>query len=105
MSSRDICHRVFGGTEIRIQRHFWLRWLTAARLAAPDMSLLIHVDGISACSPDDCPRAFELDGTYYRIYAVEAQWYRPSGHFFKVRADGKRFIIRHKRNRKRMDST
>src|SRR5215813_3807747 len=58
------------------------------------MAIPTHVDGISACSPDDHPLGFELDGSYYRIYAVEAQWYRPSGHFFKVRADGKRFIIR-----------
>ena len=59
------------------------------------MAIPTHVDGISACSPDDHPLGFELDGSYYRIYAVEADWYRPSGHFFKVRADGKRFIIRH----------
>src|SRR4026208_846499 len=40
-------------------------------------------------------RAFELDGTYYRIYALEAQWYTSSGQFFKVRAEGKRFILRY----------
>jgi hypothetical protein len=40
-----------------------------------------------------------LDGAYYRIYAVEADWYTPSGHIFKVRAEGKRFIVRYDEQR------
>ena len=32
---------------------------------------------------------------YYRIYALEDQWYSPSAQYFKVRADGKRFILRY----------
>jgi hypothetical protein len=59
------------------------------------MSLPIHVDAYSGYKANERPRGFELDGTYYRIYALEADWYTPAGHFFKVRADGKRFILRY----------
>src|SRR5262249_49094396 len=36
-----------------------------------------------------------LDGKYYRIYALEAEWRRPDGHYFMARADGKRGILRY----------
>src|SRR5262245_9791535 len=61
------------------------------------MSLPIHVDGYSALN--ERPTGFELDGEYYRIYAVEAQWRSPDALFFKVRADGKRVILRYEPER------
>lgn len=36
---------------------------------------------------------------YYRIYALEAEWRTPSGHYFKVRAEGKRLILRYDESR------
>lgn len=59
------------------------------------MSLPIHVDGYSAYKLNERPTGFELDGQYYRIYALEAESRRPDGHYFKVRADGKRVILRY----------
>jgi len=46
------------------------------------MPLPIHVVG------------FELDA-YRRIYTVEDQWYSPDALYFKVRADGKTYILRY----------
>src|SRR5262245_31959729 len=34
-------------------------------------------------------------GVSYRIYALEDQWYSPGAQYFKVRTDGKRFILRY----------
>ena len=59
------------------------------------MALPIHVDGYSAYRLNERPLGFELDGVYYRIYALEDQWYSPGAQYFKVRADGKRFILRY----------
>jgi hypothetical protein len=59
------------------------------------MSLPIYVDGYSGYKVNEHPTGFELDGTYYQIYALEAEWNTPDGHFFKVRADGKRLILRY----------
>jgi hypothetical protein len=59
------------------------------------MSLPIHVDAYSGHRANERPTGFELDGTYYRIYALEDQWYSPSAHYFKVRAEAKRFILRY----------
>src|SRR5215510_9116219 len=39
------------------------------------MALPIHVDGYSAYRLNERPVGFELDGVYYRIYALEDQWY------------------------------
>ncbi len=59
------------------------------------MSLPIHVDEYSGYKLNERPTGFELDGHYYRIYALEAEWRRPDGHYFKVRADGKRVILKY----------
>jgi hypothetical protein len=59
------------------------------------MGLSIHVDGYSAHRLNERPLGFELDGVYYRIYALEDQWASPGALYFKVRADGKRFILRY----------
>lgn len=63
------------------------------------MSLPIHVDSHSGYKANERPRGFELDGRHYRIYALEAEWRTPSGNFFKVRAEGKRFILRYDEQR------
>jgi len=57
--------------------------------------LPIRVDGYSAYRLNEHPLGFELDGVYYRIYALEDQWYSPGAQYFKVRAEGKRFILRY----------
>ena len=59
------------------------------------MALPINVDGYSAYRLNERPLGFELDGVYYRIYALEDQWYSPGAQYFKVRASGKRFILRY----------
>src|SRR5437870_148676 len=73
------------------------------------MPLPVHVDGYSGWKEDERPLSFELDGVYRRIYAVGAQWVspafsgikfgvrqgRPDARYFKVRADGKRYILPH----------
>jgi hypothetical protein len=59
------------------------------------MALPIHVDGYSAYRLNERPMRFELDGAYYRIYALEDQWYSPGAQYFKVRAKGMRFILRY----------
>jgi hypothetical protein len=59
------------------------------------MSLPIHVDGYSGYKLNERPRGFELDSRYYRIYALEAEWRSPSGHYFKVRAQGERLVLRY----------
>lgn len=46
------------------------------------MSLPIHVDSYSGHRANERPTGFDLDGNYYRIYAQEADWYTPGGHFF-----------------------
>jgi hypothetical protein len=61
------------------------------------MSVPIHIDGYSALS--ERPTAFELDGVYYRIYAIEAEWRSREALFFKVRPVGKRVILRYKPER------
>ena len=63
------------------------------------MSLPIDVDAYSGYKANERPTGFELDGTYYRIYALEAQWQSLSGRYFKVRADGKRLILRYDEGR------
>ena len=63
------------------------------------MSLPIHVSAYSGYKANELPMGFELDGTYYIIYALEAQWLSPSGHYFKVRANGKRAILRYDESR------
>jgi hypothetical protein len=60
------------------------------------MSLPIRVDGYPGLYGR--PAAFELDGVYYPIYAVEAEWRIAEALFFKVRADGKRVILRYDEN-------
>jgi len=59
------------------------------------LSIPIYVDGYSGYRLNERPSGFEIDDVYYRIYAVEDQWYSPGAQFFKVRADGKRFIFRY----------
>jgi hypothetical protein len=63
------------------------------------MPIPIHVDGYSADRLNERPTGFELDGVYYRIYAVEAQWRSPNAQFFKVRTDGRRVILRYELER------
>jgi hypothetical protein len=59
------------------------------------MSVPVHVDGYSGWKANERPQAFELDGVYHRIYAVEDQWHEPEARYFKVRADGKTYMLRH----------
>src|SRR5262245_28620980 len=59
------------------------------------MPLPIFVDGYSGWKENERPMGFELDGVYHRIYAWEDQWYEPDAQYFKVRADGKTYILRH----------
>jgi len=59
------------------------------------MPLPIHVDGYSGWRANERPLGFELDGVYRRIYTVEDQWYSPDALYFKVRADGKTYILRY----------
>src|SRR5262249_18516494 len=67
----------------------------STNLGIAAMALPIHVDGYSGYRLNERPLGFELDGVYYRIYALEDQWYSPGAQYFKVRADGKRFILRY----------
>jgi len=57
--------------------------------------LFQSTSGYSAYRLNERPLGFELDGVYYRIYALEDQWYSPGAQYFKVRAAGKRFILRY----------
>src|SRR5262245_60035574 len=59
------------------------------------MSIPIEVDGYSAYRLNERPAGFELDGVYYRIYAVEAEWRSGDTLLFRVQADGKRVILRY----------
>ena len=59
------------------------------------MSLPVHVEGYSGWTANERPTGFELDGIYHQIYAVEDQWYSPDAQFFKVRADGKTYLLRY----------
>src|SRR5262245_10444979 len=59
------------------------------------MSVPVHVDGYSSWKANERPLGFELDGVYRRIYTVEDQWYSPEAQFFKVRADGKTYLLRY----------
>jgi hypothetical protein len=57
--------------------------------------ILVNVIGYSAWKANERPLGFELDGVYRRVYAVEDQWYDLEGQYFKVRADGKTYLLRY----------
>jgi hypothetical protein len=59
------------------------------------MVLPVHVDAYAGYRGSERPRRFELDGVEYRIYAWERQWRTPDAHYFIVRADGKRYVLRY----------
>ena len=59
------------------------------------MPLPVHVDGYSGWKANERPLGFELDGVYRGIYACEAAWISPDARYFKVWAEGRRYILRY----------
>jgi hypothetical protein len=59
------------------------------------MGVQVHVDAYAGYRANERPRRFELDGIAYRIYAWERAWRTPEHQYFLVRADGKRYVLRH----------
>jgi hypothetical protein len=63
------------------------------------MPVRVHVNGYSDRNPNERPRGFELGGVYIPIYAVEAQWHSHAARFFRVRADGRTYLLRYDERR------
>jgi hypothetical protein len=59
------------------------------------MPLQVYVDAYCGHRGQERPTRFELDAVHYVIYAIDDQWYEPDAQYFKVRADGRRYVLRY----------
>jgi hypothetical protein len=58
------------------------------------MSLPIKVEAYFGFRANERPTRFDLDGVLYTIDIIEAQWYSPTAHYFRVFSSGKRYLLR-----------